>query len=753
MAKVEVPTQWDLGASPRYKRQNMGKAMRGQIERGLVELITNADDKYRDLEDDGIKTSGKIRIEIERRKKGQSSIVIVKDRAVGMNMKEMHENLGELGKRTSGFEVGKPRRGLHGRGARDVAAFGTVHFESIKDEEYNHLIIPPSLKCEFTEPQHPIKATQEIRNKLGIPKGNGTVVTIEVQSQFNIPQHEKLKTNFSRYYSLRDIFSNTKREVIIIDRNRNREDSLIYKYPEGEVIFDNDIPIPDYPEAKVHLLIRKHKTAFEQGVLPYREGILIKSEAAIHDCTYFDLESEPFSWRFSGELYCEFIDKLVREYDDREDINPNNPNHSANNPIRLLDPFRDSLPREHPFTQALYKKCKEILQPFVEELKATEQPSKRNVTNEELDRKLDSLSKEISKIFERKLNELDEEFTTESIDNSRIKKLGLGLHIIPPNEQNIIVDLPKTFSIIVKHYEALDESLPVNIISSDPDNVRVSVSPVFLKKSSEDERMGRATFTVESSNVGAEAYIEARYNGYDNLILIRVIEPPSLPPLPDGLSFEKPLYHLQINKEKNLTLWLKTTAKFTNPIIAKIASDHPEIVVKGGGRCQLQVTDTPGLLAGNCTVLGRQLKAKGNITARIDGIEPAYTCIIVEEREPRSGINFKRPKPVEEDFGTVRYKWDDKDPYQLLIGAKHPSIRKYLGEPTEEGYPGINSPLYHAILAEVIAEASAFYILQKHFNREGGTLDYTFTDAYYHKHFSEFLSLTHKFLVTESIEQ
>jgi len=131
----------------------------------------------------------------------------------------------------------------------------------------------------------------------------------------------------------------------------------------------------------------------------------------------------------------------------------------------------------------------------------------------------------------------------------------------------------------------------------------------------------------------------------------------------------------------------------------------------------------------------------------------AQTHIVVVEREqPPSGVKLKF-EPVEDDFGLVRYKWDDKDPYLMLIGARHPSIRRYLGEPIEQVYPGLNSPFYHAVLAEVMAEALAFRILEKQFKKEGqdGMLDYTSTDAYYHKHFSEFLSISHKILVTESI--
>ena len=752
MPRDEIPAEWNLGAEPRYKRQNMERAMRGKIERGLVELITNSDDSYRDLEDERKPVSGKIRIEIERRKKGQSSIVIIRDRAGGMSREEMFHKLGTLGRRTSGFEKGKARRGLHGRGARDVAAFGTVHFESIKGDEYNCLNIPPSLKCHFTTPR-PKKVTEDIRKKCGIPRGNGTIVLIDVQSRFRVPQHETLLKDFSRYYNLRDLFSNPNREITLVDLNKNRKDRLIYKYPAGEVVYDSDFTIPNHSDATAHLIIYKHETPFEQESLPTREGILLKSAAAIHVCTYFGLESERLSWRFTGELRCDFIDKLICEYDDREEANPDNPDHPANNPIRLLDPFRDGLILEHPFEQALYKKCKEILLPFIEELKSAEELLKRDVTNEKLEKKFNELSKEISKIFEKKLTELEEEIPTEDIDDSKIKKLGIGLHIIPPDEHPIIINQSETFSIVVKHFELLDESLPIDVISSDPDNIKVRASPVFLKKLSDEGKVGRTTFTVKGTKVEAEAFVEARYGGYDNLVLVKVIEPPSRPSLPEGLSFEKPLYHLRINKEKTLTLLLRTNAERNSCVISEITSDYLDIVVKGGGKCQLRKTDTPGIFIGKCRVIGRQLKAKGNLTAQLVGFASAQTHIIVVEREqPPSGVKLKFD-PVEDDFGAVRYKWDDKEPYLLLIGANHPSIRRYLGEPTEYEYPGINSPLYHAVLAEVIAEALAFRLLSIHFKRDGqqGMLDYDSTDLYYHKQFSEFLSIAHKILVAESI--
>lgn len=749
-----IPNKWDLIATLRYKRENMERAMRGEIERGLVELITNSDDKYLELEEQGAQPSGKILIEIERRRT-QPTIVIVRDRAVGMSRQELHEKMGGLGGRTSGSELGKKRRGLHGRGAKDIAAFGTVHFECIKDNEYNHLIIPPSLTCEF-KGDKAVKATDEMRNRLGITKGNGTVVTLEVNKRFNVPQHGKLVEELSRYYSLRDIFSNPNREVTLRDMTQGRKDRLLYKYPAGEVIYDEEFLVPEYPDAKAHILIRKHETPFTRDNSAFREGILIKSGVAIHDCTHFGLETEPLAWHFTGELKCDYIDQLVLEYENREEKNPNTPNHPSNNPTRLLDPMRDGLIVEHPFVQKLYKKCSEILHPFIDELKKVEDSKKRNVVDENLNKKLDNLSKEVSKLFESKLRELEDDGFMTPITDAEIDKLGAGLHIIPEGGQKIIEGQSKTFSVIVKHYEALDPLLTVDVTSSNPQGISVRSPSIPFRSLSDDGTTARTTFTLDGLKRGAQAYIEARCGIYENLdkLIATVIAPPLPVQIPDGLTFDRAHYTLQMRKEKSITLRLKTKAKLSDVVLVELQSSHAQIVVKSGGKCELRKNGLPNVWTGTFKVEGRQLKAKGKVSAVIQNFESAEAQVIVEDHEPKSGILLKPPKPVEDDFRPLRYKWGERnDPLQLLIGASHPSIRRYLGEPQGSEYPGINNPLYHTVLAEVIAEALAFKILEKEFarkGREGGLLDFTTTELWFNKHFSEFLTIAHKCLVADS---
>lgn len=148
--------------SGRAFHQDATGAMRGDIVRGLIELITNSDDAYAAL-DDG--RGGKIVVEVEHRR-NQSWKVVVRDRASGMSAETMEQRLTQLGGRTSGFESGQDRRGNLGRGAKDLAAFGDVTFFSIHEGQFSQLLLRTNSAWELTERE----ATTRDREKLGVHK-------------------------------------------------------------------------------------------------------------------------------------------------------------------------------------------------------------------------------------------------------------------------------------------------------------------------------------------------------------------------------------------------------------------------------------------------------------------------------------------------------------------------------------------------------------------------------------------------------
>jgi len=308
--------------------QDASSAMRGNIVRGLIELITNSDDAYASLKN-GPKQK-KIIIEVEHRR-SQPCKVAVKDRATGMSPRTMIERITKLGGRTSGFESGENRRGNLGRGAKDLAAFGPVRFNSIHDGIFCELILQSdgSYKIESK------KVTKKGRQQLGIPRGNGTVVTIHVKSTIRIPLHDNLQKQLSTHYQLRDILSDPSRRVELIKSNDGTKHLLTYKYPNLPVVFESDLDIEDYPNANAHLIIHRNPTCYEDG--PHDtgrpNGIIIKGNRAIYDNTLFSFEHKQYSGWFSGELISPTIDQLAREYDDCLENNTEIP---KNNPIPII---------------------------------------------------------------------------------------------------------------------------------------------------------------------------------------------------------------------------------------------------------------------------------------------------------------------------------------------------------------------------------------------------------------------------------
>ena len=105
----------------RYQLQNQTLAIKDVYD-AIVELVTNADDRYEVL-----KTQGCIEIEVQRQRKGRATILRVRDFADGMTSSDMDQKLARIGGRVSGFESVNVR-GTNSRGAKDVAALGKVIF-------------------------------------------------------------------------------------------------------------------------------------------------------------------------------------------------------------------------------------------------------------------------------------------------------------------------------------------------------------------------------------------------------------------------------------------------------------------------------------------------------------------------------------------------------------------------------------------------------------------------------------------------
>jgi hypothetical protein len=376
--------------------QDATEAMRGDIIRALIETITNSDDAYGEK-------NGKIRIEIEHRRGPWK--VITRDRAKGMSAAQMREAFAILGGRTSGFESGASVRGNLGRGAKDLAAFGTVVFESISDDKYSKLTLEPNGEY-ILDPQDR-KADTAIRELLGIHRGNGTAVTMNVADNIRCPLHAKLAERLSKHYQLRDILSDPRREVTLVNVGKDKGITLRYAYPSLPIVFQGELAIPGYPEATAAVTIYRNEERYDDS--PSEDsrpaGLLIKGRRAIYESTLFRFESHPMAGWFSGRVECPYVDQLASEYDRRLLAGER---QDDRNPIPVITRRRDGLQPTHPFYKAL---ATVVEKPLGELIREEEKKARESSGHEssKMRRTLDALGRDLARLIDEDLRELEEE--------------------------------------------------------------------------------------------------------------------------------------------------------------------------------------------------------------------------------------------------------------------------------------------------------------------------------------------------------
>ncbi|MFY9584521.1 MAG: ATP-binding protein [Candidatus Acidiferrales bacterium] len=719
--------------------QDAAAAMRGKIERALVELITNSDDSYALLEEEGIRPRGLIRIEIDRHR-SKPWKVVVRDRAAGMTVEDMKNRLCRVGGQTSGFERGAAVRGMLGRGAKDVAAFGSVIFESIKNDTYCRCCLTNRGQYEIFEP---VPTTAEIRRGLQIPSGSGTVVTIDVGPQFAAPQHSTLVERLAGHYALRDICSDLKRNVVLVNLKEpgHKGDPLVYKFPTEKLVLEDAFGVGDYTNGKARIkLFRAPERFVEDQNSPHRQGgVLVKSARAIHEITLFGFEGDPYAEWFFGRLECSFLDDLIREYDkcfEKGAIFP------QSNPTRILQRQRDGLVREHPFTILLFAEAKKRLTVLVEREKEKDQEKKTRVENEETTKTLRRLAAAASKFMADKMQEFEIEAT------GRLGALRMqGDLAIVPSACVIKPGEVKTLSVLVKN-ELVQRAGARVQLTQEGEGIEVMSSEVPLAPRPDRPDISSGTFKVRGIAAGSMVLVKAFIGDVSSDALVQVEERKEEEiRIPPGLSFEHDSYHVRFGKTKKLVLRAKVVGEDLEGVTVNIASDTAGVLPL---KLLVPLRLNAGLacFTAEVPVSGKQLGAKGKILAQLRGFI-AQAKVTVVQRDLEGPFSFEI-KIVNEDFGPQRATWDHANGI-LKITARHKSIGRYLGR-GEEQFPGQDRPYFKTILAEIVADQVVRRLIEIREEKQGKDedLDAHAVYATHQKYVGEFLPVAHEIQLPSS---
>jgi hypothetical protein len=712
------------------------EAMRGDIVRGIIELITNSDDAYASLDEVGSgRVPAKIIVEVEHRR-NQPWKVVVRDRATGISNDRMRNGLTKIGGRTSGFESGEEKRGNLGRGAKDLVAFGDVTFSSIRDGRYSQLVLHADGKWELDSRG----ATEEDRKEQGIPKGNGTVVSVRVQPTIRCPQHEKLKQRLATHFQLRDILSDPMRRVELVNLNDETRDRLVYEYPQLPVAFQGDLHIAGYPDAKAHMAIWRHPNRYDDGPHDASRpiGILIKGNRAIYDNTLFGLEGNIHAGWFSGKLICAHIDRLAREYDDRlEAGQPQQPT----NPVPIISRRREGLNPTHPFVRALTEAAEAQLRELVTQEEERARISIETIESKDTRDALDRLGREIARLVSDELREIEAEDLPEAPP----------ILTIIPEEGYAYMGEDRTLTIAARN-QGISVGEEV-LLEADPGGVVEVLTPtVKLKAHARREDILVGQIRLRPLLEGEQTLITAKMNFHSAVAVIEVrssrtvVEEQIVPP--ETLEFARPAYRIGWQKKKDLGLQAPADAVATFGARVNLSSSVPGVVVRTP-TAQLELDDTVEFYRAHAQVEGRTLNSRAVITATLGDLQ-AVTHVTVTRKE--EGIVFK-VKLAPEDWGAFRgiiepERDETGDEVKVVkIAARHPAIAPYLGE----SFEGQNAPVTRALMAEIVADVTARYVVSELY-RLRRSIEVFDADRLYREHYrriTKFLPRFQKILIGE----
>jgi len=479
-----------LQYADRVALQQADQAIRKDVLRALVEIITNSNDSYARLEDANLNASGEIIIDIWRKR--NNSVIRVRDFAEGMDDIRMDKVVGTYGEATSGLKEDKHVRGMWGRGLKDaIFGLGYGYVNSIR----GNYLYRSSLLLKDGVPtfdlDEPLPVTDEHRDKHGIPDGNGTEIEIIVSREdVKMPQFENLRNYLQRHFELRTIMGNQSRLIILrnlagADKIKD-EQVLSYKPPKGEMVLDEHFKIEGYP-ASAHLQLLRSKiqlsTRGEEG--DYADaGLLVISQATVVSLTMLKFENDPYASFFYGSIECDYLHDLMK------------------NDEPVLTATRDGLNWTLPFAKALKQAVESRIEPLVQVEREHAMQDEQMKLDKRLRKKLDKTIRELNTIA---TSELSDRQTTPA-DGKQEPPLS-GLEFAPAQ---IYVQTGQLITLTLRAHlsEKIHNGATVFVVSDNPE-VDVLTPKVQIHALKDHPKIGVAKIQVEGKQVGNEGVVTA----------------------------------------------------------------------------------------------------------------------------------------------------------------------------------------------------------------------------------------------------
>ncbi len=346
--------RWQIPIASVVMRQQAQQVVRHLVD-AVVELVTNADDSYKRLEEDGVSLSGRIDVRVKRHKAGEWEYLEVEDQAQGMDLDTLTA-IATYGVNASGFLAGRSVRGMFGRGLKEAAiAVGEARVRSVKDGK----------ECEvklFWDEKKQEADGEILKDTRPTEDAPGTRVTLVPHKDCSLkcPMFEKFYDQVAEHFALRDINQNHHRQVYLTVENvgggrgkgarSGREMRRVRREPPtAKEAYTHSLKLVGLGSVMVEICEAEEKLESNPHDPCSQAGLVVKTEGAALDLSLFGYEGYEVGRYFFGTVFCPGIAGRIRSGD-----------------YGLVDADRSGLQWKHPDCSELYEEVRRLLKPHIE---------------------------------------------------------------------------------------------------------------------------------------------------------------------------------------------------------------------------------------------------------------------------------------------------------------------------------------------------------------------------------------------------
>ncbi|MFI3187059.1 MAG: ATP-binding protein [Methylococcaceae bacterium] len=307
------------------------------VEKALVELITNSDDSYVQLEKSGAQITGNILIKYERHQAGAK--LVVTDQAEGMSFKRVCSILTYGGAHSPLAHGEGDGRGYFGRGLKQ-AIYGLGHgwIETIHAGRYSRIELFRGENDDylFEDYDGDRAAESSDYSRLGLAD-SGTQVTIIIENaHVTISHYRSIVLTLTNNIYLRDVLTRRQVELLHIQQGKETERLGPLRFEEAPALLllgpDQAGSFICQQEEYPFTLTLKRAQGVDLSLKgdERTNGLIVLSGRAVLDCQLFDYENQVGTEYLFGTVRCAaLIEKLGHGLaiisDEREGLNHKNP--------------------------------------------------------------------------------------------------------------------------------------------------------------------------------------------------------------------------------------------------------------------------------------------------------------------------------------------------------------------------------------------------------------------------------------------